>query len=89
MATAQAEINAVIEALNDNSKDWYTIRQIAERAGLPVDTVLAAIETERGKLVRSANKTKSGENLYSLRDIYEKKAPFYKKVLGSLKNRVD
>lgn len=89
MEITEADVNAVTEALSNDNLRWHTVREISEQSNLPVGKVLDVIASKPNDIVLSANKTTDGENLYSLREVYDKRAPFLQRVICSLKNRVD
>lgn len=67
---------------------WKTVDEVADATRLNASTVRDTL-TRSGEFVRSSYRTKSGEPLYTSREIYRTKAPFVDKLIGAFKNRID
>lgn len=75
-------------ALEDNRFRYRTIRGVAKSAGVSAEQVSKEIANRPGEIVVLARKNQSGENLYTTRKHYKKKAKFSEKLMGALLNRV-
>ncbi len=85
----QKEKMLVLGALNNPEYEWRTIPGIAEETGLDSETVANALSGFKAGVVRSSRFTRDGRALYTTRSRYEEATPFWRKVLGAVKNEID
>lgn len=79
----------VLGALNNSKYEWRTILGIAEETGLDPEIVVKALSEFKSGVVRSSRFTRDGRALYTTRSRHEEFAPFWRKVLGAIKNQID
>ncbi len=72
----------------DPSKTWYTLKDLVQLTNAE-SFEIEKIVNKSDLFVRSSNSSETGEQLFTTRNDFEKKASFGTKILGAFKNRID
>ena len=83
------EISKVVQALESDKSIWKTVRGVAKETNLDIATVENALLKEKTNIVRSSVLSSDGEQRYTTRKHFNRKATLMEKFFGALKNRVD
>lgn len=67
---------------------WKTGNQIANATRLNISRVMSILTTS-GDFVRSSYRSNNGEPVFTTRELFREKAPFWDKMIGGFKNRID
>lgn len=75
-------------ALKNEPNTWFRIEDVSKM--VPDDNLSNLEETlnQSDRFVRSANGV-DGVPMYATREDFQEKAPFFQKLLGAFKNRID
>ena len=85
--STEQDISAVMKALEKPEFEWRTVNGIANDAGLEQEQVQKALVAVADRVVRSAQPTTDGQQLYTTRDRFRVAASIGEKILGAIKNR--
>jgi len=73
-----------IEAALGNDKfQWRTLDGLATESGVPMRSVIAALDSHSDNVVRSSVPSESGKALYTLRAKYAANTSPFKRLLGA------
>jgi DNA-binding IclR family transcriptional regulator len=83
----EAQVGSVRTALESPKWDWRTVGGVATGTGLPEATVRRILRylIEEGDVIRSEIDSDEGEELYTTRSHYEKKATIWDRVRAALR----
>jgi hypothetical protein len=80
------KIGKIEEVMTKKESIWQTIEEMSSGTGIPESIILELVNSDA--FVRSSH-TRNGQNLYTTRAMFKKKASFGRKLLGYLKHRID
>jgi hypothetical protein len=75
-------------ALENPKYEWRTLRGLVREAGLDESELLAEMKLHEDEIIRSSIPSKSGEDLFTTRDHYRKKASFWDRLTSSVQMKV-
>jgi hypothetical protein len=82
------EVEKVIKSLENPKFKWRTVKGVAEECAVPQETVRRVIDQESQRILRSSALSKDGQELFTTRAHFLKKASAWEKFTGALRNRI-
>lgn len=84
-----ADVERVIDAMENPEYRWRTVRGIAADANLDAGTVLEILAALGEWVICSSTQSETGEDLYTTRNHFRKTASLWERVRGVLLNRAN
>jgi hypothetical protein len=78
----------VSAALENNKYIWRTLRGVAKELKTTQEEVLQIITENASEVIKSSVPANTGENLYTTRKHYRRKASFFDKITSSMTSTV-
>jgi hypothetical protein len=75
-------------ALENPKYEWRTVRGLIRETGLDESELLAEMKAHEGQIIRSSIPNKRGEDLFTTRDHYRKKASIWERLNSSIQMKV-
>lgn len=83
------ENDKILMALENPRYTWRTILGLSKETGLDPSVIAEFISKNNDNIVKSSLKSKNGEDLFTTRNHFRKKAKPLDKLFGAFTNRLD
>lgn len=88
-ALLDQEKEVIVKAFDKSSNHyWKTLSEIATATAVKLEDVIKIVMSS-DEFVESSRRKKDGQPLFTTRKMYRERAPFFDKLLGAFKNRID
>ncbi len=88
-ALMESKKQTIVNFFEGTSNDyWKTLGEIAASTRITLDDVVTIIFSSK-EFVKSSYSAENGQPVFTTRKVFEERAPFWTKLLGTLRNRID